>query len=171
MKEMILQTKRMNLRYQEESDTDFILSLWTDEECTKHTGGPRDRAFLLEEITKVTKNPKREEYDLWPIEEKETLERIGQAGFIPKEIEGQLYIELNYYIKKEHWGKGYATEIAAKLLEYAFKEKRLNEVIAIINPRNKASEKVAEKIGMAYWKTMTRSHTEKKIYMIRKEET
>jgi hypothetical protein len=32
---------------------------------------------------------------------------VGQAGFIAKEIKGKEYLELNYYIDKRKWKKGY----------------------------------------------------------------
>jgi len=171
MDDTILKTERLILRYQRKSDIKFLVYLWMDEDMTKYTGGPRDKMTLIEEFRKVADNPKIEEYDLWTIEIKNTHELIGQAGFIPKEIKGKEYIELNYYIDKVKWKKGYAKEIAKSLIGYAFNEKKLDKVIAIIDPENEASKAVAKAIGMKYWMNEERSGKIKSIYIKRREET
>jgi RimJ/RimL family protein N-acetyltransferase len=166
----ILETKRLRLRYQEPDDTMFIVDLWTDENMAAYTGGPRDRNFMIEEVTKSSKKPRKEEYDLWMIELIESGKLIGQAGFIPKTIENEQYIELNYYIVKDKWGNGYATEIGRALLKHAFEIKKVKTVVAIIDPKNLSSKVVAEKIGMKYWKNEIRSEEkDKMIYRIEKK--
>lgn len=55
---------------------------------------------------------------------------------------------LGYRIFNNHWGQGYATEACKAALEIAFKELKLHRVEAGIAPANKASLKVAKKIGL-----------------------
>jgi RimJ/RimL family protein N-acetyltransferase len=167
----ILTTDRLRLRYQRESDIPFLIDLWSDSGMTRYTGGPRDRDFLLQEFSRAAKNPREEEYDLWVVENRETGEPVGHAGFIPKTVDGTEYIELNYYIGGAQWGKGYATEIASRLLEYAFREKGQDSVIAIIHPDNGESIRVAGKIGMEYWTKELRGEEEKLIYRARRRES
>ena len=171
MDDTILKTQRLVLRYQRKSDIKFLVYLWMDEEMTKYTGGPREKAVLIEEFRSIAENPTRLEYDLWSIELKSNHELIGQAGFIPKEIKGKEYIELNYYIDKPKWGKGYGTEIAKGLLDYAFKVKKVTNVISIIDPDNESSKAVAKTIGMKYWINEERSNRVKSIYMVKSSET
>jgi [ribosomal protein S5]-alanine N-acetyltransferase len=53
--------------------------------------------------------------------------------------------EIGYFISEQYWGEGIAT-IAVKIFsEYCFKELKLHRLELIIDPRNKASEKVALK--------------------------
>lgn len=166
MDDTILTTERLILRYQREGDIEFLANLWMDEDMTKFIGGPRDRSFLMEEMRKAAKDPRKEEYDLWPVELKESRKLIGQAGFIPKAVNGQELVELNYYIAKEYWGKGYAREIAKNLIDYGFTTKGLRNIIAIIDPKNEASIKVARAAGMKYWLDEARSGKVKSIYLI-----
>lgn len=56
--------------------------------------------------------------------------------------------ELAYWIGEPYWGKGYATEASKALLQFAFKEIKLNKVFARYFSSNIASGKVMEKIGM-----------------------
>lgn len=162
----ILSTNRLVLRYPVENDREFMVALWTDADMTRYTGGPRERAFLETEFENALSPEKREEYDLWMVEGKKEGALIGSAGFIPKEVDGEAFIELNYYIAKPYWGLGYAKEIATGLIEYGFLVKRLRTMIAIIDPDNIASIRVAEGVGMKRWKAARRSDLDKLIYLI-----
>ncbi|KOP69694.1 acetyltransferase [Lysinibacillus sp. FJAT-14745] len=56
--------------------------------------------------------------------------------------------EIAYWIGEEYWGKGYATEAAQSIVQFAFEEKKLHKVFARYFSTNPASGKVMEKIGM-----------------------
>ncbi|MEC1180681.1 GNAT family N-acetyltransferase [Metasolibacillus meyeri] len=56
--------------------------------------------------------------------------------------------ELAYFIGEPYWGKGYATEAAQAMVQFAFEEKKLHKVFARYFATNPASGKVMEKIGM-----------------------
>jgi ribosomal-protein-alanine N-acetyltransferase len=58
--------------------------------------------------------------------------------------------ELGYWIGKPYWGRGFATEAAAAVLDYAFTVVGLNRVQATYLTRNPASGRVMEKLGMAH---------------------
>lgn len=79
---------------------------------------------------------------------KESNEFIGQAGILPREIDGKKEFEIGYSIMKEHWNKGYASEISQRLRDYAFEEDIHPRLISIIHTENIASQKVADKNGM-----------------------
>lgn len=55
---------------------------------------------------------------------------------------------LGYRIFNIYWGQGYATEACEAAIEMAFKKLKLHRVEAGIAPTNKASLKVAKKIGL-----------------------
>ncbi|OXS74988.1 GNAT family N-acetyltransferase [Lysinibacillus sp. KCTC 33748] len=56
--------------------------------------------------------------------------------------------EIAYWIGEEYWGKGYATEAAQSIVQFAFEEKRLHKVFARYFSTNPASGTVMDKIGM-----------------------
>ena len=56
--------------------------------------------------------------------------------------------ELGYVIDPDHHGQGYATEAARALLRYGFETMGLHRIVAICDPRNAASVRVLEKLGM-----------------------
>ncbi|WP_249872784.1 GNAT family N-acetyltransferase [Oceanobacillus saliphilus] len=62
--------------------------------------------------------------------------------------------ELAYWIGKDYWGKGYATEASKKMLEFGFRELNLNRIWAPVMTKNKASGKVMQKVGLRYEGTL-----------------
>ncbi len=56
--------------------------------------------------------------------------------------------ELGYWIGKDFWNNGYATEAAKSVLDFGFNELMLNKIFAHYLARNNSSGKVMQKIGM-----------------------
>jgi len=155
------ETERLFLRSPSEDDLNSIGDLWTDPLVTKHIGGPRSRDMVLDYFRDYANNPEatvREEKDCWwSVIERSSGQFIGLCGLTEKEIEGQPETDLGYFFLPSFWGKGYATEAAWKLVEYAFSGLRLESVIAVIDPINTASKSVALKLGMGLERESLRS--------------
>ncbi len=164
---IILETKRLILRYQQASDVAFLVALWADPEVTRCVGGPRDRERLRSVFEETARNPYAERYDLWPVIEVETGQLVGHCGLLDKEVEGRTEIELAYMLASSAWGKGYATEMGRALVRYAFEELGIERLIALIEPGNAASERVAVKIGMRMEREVIRPGGEvRKVYAV-----
>jgi RimJ/RimL family protein N-acetyltransferase len=72
---------------------------------------------------------------------------IGDIGFIGRpDEEGN--VEFGYSIVPEYRGKGYATEAARAIIEWAFKQPGVMRVTADCLNDNHASIRVLEKAGM-----------------------
>jgi RimJ/RimL family protein N-acetyltransferase len=59
--------------------------------------------------------------------------------------------EIGWFIERELWGQGHASEGAAAALQFAFQDVSIERVIGIYNAKNAASGRVMEKIGMTFW--------------------
>jgi RimJ/RimL family protein N-acetyltransferase len=57
-------------------------------------------------------------------------------------------VEIGWRLAAEHWGRGYATEAARAVRDYALGPLALPEVLALVRPANAASINVLQKIGM-----------------------
>lgn len=66
-----------------------------------------------------------------------------QASFTP-------CVEIGWRLAFEHWGNGYATEGAKAVLEFAFTELNLREVVSFTVPANLRSRRVMKRIGMKF---------------------
>lgn len=62
--------------------------------------------------------------------------------------------ELAYWIGKDFWGQGFATEMAKAMLAFGFNELNLNRIWAPVMKKNIASAKVMQKIGLSYEGTL-----------------
>lgn len=64
------------------------------------------------------------------------------------ELRGEPEAELGYDLRSDHWGQGQATEAAGAVREYAFGRLELARLVSPIRRDNRASQRVAEKVGM-----------------------
>jgi ribosomal-protein-alanine N-acetyltransferase len=153
----ILHTERLVLRrLHSASEIAALLDLWTDPEVTRFMGGPRNREDLQADFEATLESPNRDEYDLWPLLERDTLRVIGHCGLLHKDIDGAAEIEVVYVIARSEWGQGYASEIAQALVQHAFRKLELTRVVALIDPGNAASERVAGRIGLRFERDVVR---------------
>jgi len=60
--------------------------------------------------------------------------------------------DIGYRFLPEYWGKGIATEVSKKIINYGFDQLKLNRIIGITMPENIGSCKVLEKIGLTLYK-------------------
>ena len=153
---MFLETERLILRLIQPSDVPALAQLWTDPEVTRYMGGPRDQARLEEMLENDVRDQSSATYDLWPVIEKASSQLVGHCGLLDKDIDGQIEIELIYVFAQSTWGKGYATEMALALKEYAREHLGLHRLVALIDPENDASERVTVKAGMFLEQETTR---------------
>ena len=74
------------------------------------------------------------------------LENILIGGIGLKKNKNSIH-DLGYWLGKDFWGNGYATEACRVLIEYASKELKIKKIIAGYMTENKSSAKVLEKLG------------------------
>ncbi len=82
----------------------------------------------------------------WHVEEKDAPGFIGCCGVFPLEDSGM--IEIGYRFVRRVWGRGFATEAAVAALDHGFKHIGLARIVAVTDPRNLASQRVLQKIGL-----------------------
>lgn len=84
-------------------------------------------------------------YGYYAVEEKGSGLLIGRVGYTNHP--GWPAFELGWTIIPEYQGRGYATEAARMLLDYAFTTLDRPHVVSLIHPDNAPSRRVAEKLG------------------------
>lgn len=93
---------------------------------------------------------------------------IGDCGLVWQEVEGVQEPEIGYHVHREHQGRGYATEAARAVRDYAFGTLGCDHVISMIRPENLASRRVAEKNGLTVDRTVFWRGYDHCVYQIRK---
>jgi RimJ/RimL family protein N-acetyltransferase len=143
----VLTTERLVLRPVTSGDYTALLAHWT---------APDVREFLFDgevlppsAISEAIEDSQRDfaaaGYGLWLVFEKETSGLAGTAGLRPLE---DLGIEILYSLAAGARGKGYATEAARAVVEYALDVLGLPQVLAEIDAGNHASAAVIDRLGM-----------------------
>ena len=88
---------------------------------------------------------------------------IGVAGLIDRE--GLDNVDIGYGFLPEYRGQGYAFEATKIIFDYGLNDLKMKKIDAIVNPDNKASIHLLEKLGLRYEK-MVRLPDEDKDIML-----
>lgn len=144
----MLQSERLIFRQIEESDTPLIAEIMRDEGVQKvweHYFSDED---VKEWIERRQRGYQNNGIDYLLAIDKETKEAVGQIGLLKGNIDGEDIWEIGYILRSRYYGKGYATEGAKAMAEYAFNTLHIAKIVCDIRPVNKASIAVARRIGM-----------------------
>lgn len=108
----------------------------------------RQYAFLSE-----GKSPDGKEHWLtWILRPLEDMS--DPVGFIQATIKESESVTVAYVLAPPHWGKGYAREAVAAMLDTVFERYRVREAIAEMDTRNAASIALAESLGFRRQRTV-----------------
>lgn len=83
----------------------------------------------------------------WTIRSKSDHQFIGETGLSLSNDRFKRG-EIHYHIAPEYWGKGYATEVAKRLLVFGFETLNLHRIEAGVATNNSGSIRVLEKSGL-----------------------
>jgi len=168
---MELQTERLLIRSLAAEDAPALAAIWSDPDVTRFMGGPRDYEQTCRDLLSEAAESSTDPADtLYPVIERSSGRIVGDCGFLEKDVEGETETELIYVFAKAAWGRGYASEAARALCTFAADRLQLPRLIALIDPENRASARVAEKAGMRFWKQTIRP-TGKRMQVYLKELT
>lgn len=150
---IILETKRLILRQFHILDGDALERVFGDPEVMRYGPGVQTQAWVKDWLRSCMENYRQWGFGPWAIVEKTSSAVIGYAGLYHfSDIDGNPEIEVGYRFMRSHWGRGFATEAVNAIREYAFHFLCMPRLVALIDPQNAASIRVAEKIGMQYEK-------------------
>ena len=145
----IPQTPRLTLREMSASDLDDMAALLGDPEVMRYYPRPKTRDEALGWIRWNERLYQTFGFGLWLMRLAETDGFVGDCGLTVQHVEGEAEVEVGYHVRSELWCRGLATEAAAACRDYATTVLGLDRLVAIVDPRNHPSQRVAEKIGMA----------------------
>jgi len=129
------------------TDLDDMAALLGDPDVMRFYPAPKTREQAAAWIEWNRRNYAEHGYGLWIIETHEG-EFVGDCGLTWQAVNGIKKLEVGYHVDPRWQGQGMASEAAAACRDFAREHVEVPELIAIIHPDNRASERVAEKIGM-----------------------
>lgn len=163
-----IETERLLLRRFSLADVDEIYAIYCKYEVMKYVGGIRTRGQVENYIEMMLKSWQKNQFGMWAISWKNEAKILGDGGlsFLDKTLE----IEVGYVLDKPYWNLGLATEVAQASLRYGFEFLNLEKIVAVANPKNFASRRVMEKVGMRYEKDAFHYRTNVVYYSISKSD-
>jgi [ribosomal protein S5]-alanine N-acetyltransferase len=159
-----LETKRMILRPMLETDFDALHLIFTDPKVmAAFHHDPFTREQMQRWLQRNLDHQHEFGYGLFSVILKETGELIGDCGLEQMIVDDVQVAELGYDFRSDFWNRGYATEAACAVRDYAFDVLQLPQLVSLIRVGNLASKRVAEKVvmtlaeeftlyGIRYWK-------------------
>jgi RimJ/RimL family protein N-acetyltransferase len=144
---LTLETERLRLRMFRQDDLDAYAAICADPEVMRYLGDGKalGRAEAWRQMAMILGHWSLRGFGLWALEERASGALVGRIGFF--QPEGWPGFELGWMLRRESWGKGYATEGTRRALTHAFTEMGRDHVISLIRPANQPSIRVAERLG------------------------
>lgn len=145
---LICETERLQVKTWKEEDWHDFYPISSDPEVVRHVG---DGQPFSEEKTKqwvrrqITKQAEQG-FCRYQLVHKEQQKLCGWCGLDYFGTTGD--VEIGYWIARDQWGKGLATEAAHAVLRHARESLALARVISVCTLDNFGSRRVMEKIGL-----------------------
>ena len=167
----ILETQRLRLREFVHEDVDALALILSDAETMRYYPTLFDRAGVEEWIARNRRRYAANGHGLWAMILRSTGELIGDCGVTVQCVDGIDELELGYHLRRDHWGRGYATEAAQASRDWAFANRNAEYVISLIRPENAPSCRVAERNGMSLWEEIVWRDLQHRVYRILRPKT
>ena len=156
----VLETERLLLRQFTEADARSLLHMESEPDVLRYVGRKplADVDAYRNKIQTVflPYYDKAGGFGAWAIIEKASGEFVGGCSLRPgmdADVAvamgyGPHDVEVGYGLRKQSWGRGYATELVQTLVRRAFTELKALSVVACVTVENLALVRVLEKVGL-----------------------
>lgn len=147
-------SERLVLRPIERADLGTLSGWYADPVIMRYVGDGHTYSPIETEIALhcYLEGAARDGHGLMIAELAATGEPIGRCGFKAWDVDGERLLEIGWLVARPHQGNGYATEAGAVLRDHGFEELGNTTLISVIQPENRPSIRVAEKLGGRYWR-------------------
>jgi RimJ/RimL family protein N-acetyltransferase len=144
---LLLESSRLLLRRPETGDIPSLERVFCDTGMMRYLGAPWTPEYVIEVFAEWRAEWGVEQRWSGVLIKKDTLEMVGTAGLTRDTIPGEAGFELSWFVLPEHQRQGFAAEITAQLLRFAFTELSAGRVVAETHPENRAAQRVLKNLG------------------------
>jgi RimJ/RimL family protein N-acetyltransferase len=155
--QVLIETERLRLRTWKEADIDPMSHIDSDPEVRKFYDGLRDREYTIGMIKYFNKLFDEFGYTFYAAETKNDSKFIGFVGLNNLKLDipcladrPKPHAEIGWRLAADSWGNGYATEAARSIIENAFSNLGICDIVAYTSKQHTASRRIMEKLGMSY---------------------
>ena len=154
-----LATQRLRLRMPVAGDATAAVELVTDPDVMRFLGGqvvPEEHVGTV--VERWIRRWEENGIGFFVVEDREDGAFLGRVGLSIWDVRGWTHAtlagagehaqpELGWALVRSRWGRGYATEAAAAVRDWAFEERGIRRLISLVAPDNLASAAVARRLG------------------------
>ncbi len=150
MLEKVIKTERLKIKYPEIDDRNELTHLINDYDVVQWLSTipfpytVKDAEEFIERSQE--KALKHESYNFMIFQNNTLLGGIALTDFNGPSC------ELGYWLGKQYWGNGFATEAVGGILKLGFDELKFNAIFAAYKIGNEASKNVLRKCGFHYYR-------------------
>jgi RimJ/RimL family protein N-acetyltransferase len=152
---VVIETPRLRLRELTAQDEDSLAAMFADPEVMTWIGqgGVLGRDAVQRVLQRELEGYAERGYGEWALTVRGSDEMIGLCGLIDwPGLEGRDELEVAYLLGRAWWGRGFATEAAAAIRDWAVRELGRDRLVSLVYHDNLASIGVARKLGMSWEK-------------------
>jgi len=174
-----LETERLRLRKPRLEDAHELAVAYADPETVRYIGDGSTATLpqVEQAIAHWLERWEANGLGLFSVESREDGRVLGRSGLLVwdrttwevanlADAGDRAEVELAWMLAREHWGRGFATESALALRDWAVAERGLTRLISLIRPENVRSIRVAEKIGERYERDVVMGGLPAKLYAL-----
>jgi len=145
-----LKSERLILRQWTEKDYSAFAEINASSKVMEHFPSTLNERESNEFAFKLKDLISRRGWGLWVIEEKPSGAFVGYCGLheVPPVLSFYPAVEIGWRLSDRVWGKGYATESAQMVLNFAFSQLSLDEIVSFTSTTNHKSQNVMKRIDM-----------------------
>ncbi len=168
----MIETARLRLRPFTAGDLDeYHVQIYSDPDVMRYMPGgkPRPKEGTKAVLDFSIRHGEQHGFTLWALVRQSDEQFLGHCGLIY--LPNTPDVEVAYAIGKTFWGQGYTSEAARACLGYGFEIARLEQIVALAEPDNSASQGVMQKIGMFHQGTTSKYYnTELVLYQMARDD-
>jgi ribosomal-protein-alanine N-acetyltransferase len=148
---IILESERLLFRPHEAADLEAFCAMEADAEVRRYVGGaPRTREAAEQRFWERAMNPVEDRLAMWATVLKADGSYIGRCGLYAnfrgeQKLAGEAV--LGFYLAREFWGRGFASEAGRAFVDFGFRELKLARIVTAVQEGNAASIHILEKLG------------------------
>lgn len=145
---MVIETNRLILREYTMDDFDALYEILSDAQTMQHYPKRYDAQGTRRWIQWNLDNYRDYGFGLWAVVLKESGEFIGDCGVTMQMIDGEKLPEIGYHIHKKFWRRGYGSEAARAVRDWAFTHTDYHCLYSYMKYTNVGSYSTAMACGM-----------------------
>ena len=169
---MKIETDRVILREMNRDDLDDLYAtMLADPVIVNRYPNLFNKQKVLEIILRNIEFYRTLGFGLWAVCLKETGEMIGECGLIMETLNGEVKPEIDYHIRIDMLAKGYATEAAMAVRDWAFENTPFQEIYLYSKYHSNFTSNTVKTLGFHFlYEVEKEEKMTKKIYVITKSD-